>query len=143
MVPATLPQVGRSPATLLPPRRQRPVALRAVAARELTFGVWLLTIESSSRPGTAHEVKVSHGQAGPCDCTAAGFKLDCHHRRDAADIAKALDVYAAAKATIQAAYEQWMPENRECVEKNKGEMEFSLWIIQKMGYRLERLAVAA
>lgn len=130
------------PDALAPACPPSPPRLREVTAVELSVGVWLLSIESKSQPGLSHEVRVTHGEAGPCDCTAAGFRLDCHHRRDAADLAKSLDLFYASLAGVRDIQECWQshyyPGIAGALAAERDRLEFARRCVKGMGYRIAK-----
>lgn len=134
------PHVKQAPLPRPVPARRPAPRLRELSAKELTYGVWLLLLESKSEPGTAHEVLVKHGRPGLCDCTAARFGLDCSHRADAVSLAKALDGFYACLATIRAEREHRTAESRDVIERNRDEQELYRQLVRELGYRVVRAA---
>lgn len=128
----------------VPARRPAPRP-RELSAREVSAGVWRLSLESRSDPGTAHELTVTNGVAGPCDCTAARFGLECGHRKDAAHLAKALDNFYAALAGIRDIQAHWQthyyPGIAGELEAERDRQEIARRCVQELGYRVVRAEV--
>lgn len=129
------------------PQARRPAQPRHVAAQALPGGGWRIKIESATEPGTMHALTVhTNGHVGRCDCPAAGYHVACDHRRDAADLAKALGVWYAAKREIGRLEAEPRTRGTDIeIERLRGEMWFSERCIRKMFQYppTDRLSLAA